>query len=116
MHKKIKIEKYDTLEIILPDGVRLTIYDDNGDIDIKTMYCGIKVSPCASNHIIIEKDDIKIPKHNNKDLKKCSKCGNEKEGNEFYKNSKTVCIECQNKKRRSNFLPFSEMIKKDIKI
>lgn len=61
MNKEIKLDKYDTLEVILPDGVRLTIYDDNGDIDIKTMYCGIKVLPRASNHIIIEKDSIKIP-------------------------------------------------------
>jgi hypothetical protein len=61
MNKQIKLDKYDTLEIILPDNTRMIIYDDNGDTDIKTMYCGIKVLPVASNHIIIEKDDIKIP-------------------------------------------------------
>jgi hypothetical protein len=60
MNKQIKLDKYDTLEIILPDNTRMIIYDDNGDTDIKTMYCGIKVLPVASNHIIIEKDDIKI--------------------------------------------------------
>jgi hypothetical protein len=62
MNKKIKLEEFDTLQITLPDGTQLIIYDDRGDIDIKTAYCGMMILPIASNHISIKKDDIKIPK------------------------------------------------------
>jgi NAD-dependent SIR2 family protein deacetylase len=118
---EIKLQQFENICIELPDKTQLKIIFDGDNIDIFANYCDILIKPMAENRVKLIRDEIKVPKHIiiNKDsnkTKKCSKCGNEKEENEFYKNSKNVCIECQNKKRKSNFLPFSEMIKKDIKI